>query len=68
MGSDVTKLAKITNDQRLIEDALDKFEDIQTVTKAKVDYMEVLEDIQIDEKNLKSMMKESIREYNSGFA
>lgn len=47
---------------------MSKYEDIQKVSKGKVNYDEVLEDLKIDEVNLKQMMKESIKEYNEGFA
>ncbi len=40
--NEIGKLEKITEDQRKIERALLKFEDIQTVSRNRVDYGEVL--------------------------
>lgn len=45
-----------------------KYEDLQKVTSEKVEYNEVLEDLEMDEVNLKQMMRESVKEYNAGFA
>lgn len=49
-------------------DALLKYKDVYDISKRNLKYSEILEDMKIDEKNLKDLERESIRKYNESFS
>lgn len=48
-------------------DALLKYKDVVQVSKSGLNFVELLEDMKYDERNIRELAKDSLKKYNEGF-